>query len=542
MLRAAVYARFSTEHQSERSVDDQIVLCRSYADNHGMQVVAVYSDKAKSGASFMGRDGLLSLISDAGEQKFDVIIVEALDRVSRDMEDLAGFHKRMSFRGIQIRAVHDGEVNTVLVGLRGLVGQMFREDNAHKVRRGLSGRVKSGLSAGGQGYGYRADPVKKGGMLIVPEEAEVVVHIFEKYAAGVSPRAIAYELNERGVPGPRVGQWNASTLNGSGARGYGILRNPLYDGRLVWNRVRMIKDPDTGKRVSRDNPVDNWETTEKPELRIVPAELFEKVQGMLTGRKNQTLNQNHRPKRILSGLLRCAACGSGMSVNGSDRSGRTRIRCTAHAENGTCPNPKTFYLDTVEKLVLDSLQSELRHPEVLTAYVQEYHAERKRLRADHDKRKAKTEQRLAEVMRRIKYLVRGYTDGLFGAEIKDEMAELRASKEHCESELASLSEPENMVALHPAALKHYEAQLKSLHAAVDQAISGGLTGALQSLREVVSHVVVAPHPEGKEGGVSVEIVGDLSKMLGIAHKPLLGTASQASNPPVGGVVGSGRGT
>jgi site-specific DNA recombinase len=74
--------------------------------------------------------------------------VEALDRLSRDMEDLAGIHKRLSFLGIEIRAVHEGVVNTVLVGLRGLVGQLYREDIAHKVRRGQAGRIKSGLHAG----------------------------------------------------------------------------------------------------------------------------------------------------------------------------------------------------------------------------------------------------------------------------------------------------------------------------------------------------------------------------------------------------------
>jgi site-specific DNA recombinase len=97
--------------------------------------------KARSGGSIMGRDGLLRLLDQAKDRSFDVVVIEALDRLSRDMEDLAGIHKRLSFLGIEIRAVHEGVVNTVLVGLRGLVGQLFREDNAHKVRRGLAGPV-----------------------------------------------------------------------------------------------------------------------------------------------------------------------------------------------------------------------------------------------------------------------------------------------------------------------------------------------------------------------------------------------------------------
>ena len=88
------------------------------------------------------------------KRTFNFVIVEALDRLSRDMEDLAGIHKRLSFLGIEIRAVHEGVVNTVLVGLRGLVGQLYREDNAHKIRRGQAGRVGQGLNAGGLTYGY----------------------------------------------------------------------------------------------------------------------------------------------------------------------------------------------------------------------------------------------------------------------------------------------------------------------------------------------------------------------------------------------------
>ncbi|PSL13475.1 recombinase family protein, partial [Shimia abyssi] len=66
-----------------------------------------------------------------------------------------------------------------------------------------------------------------------------------------SPRAIAFGLNRDGIPGPRGKTWGASTLHGNVQRGTGILNNELYIGRLVWNRLRYIKDPDTGKRVSR---------------------------------------------------------------------------------------------------------------------------------------------------------------------------------------------------------------------------------------------------------------------------------------------------
>ncbi len=141
----------------------------------------------RSGGSFLGGDGLLGLMDSAREHAFDVVVVEASDRLSRDMEDLAGIHKRLSFLGIEIRAVHEGVVNTVLVGPRGLDGQLYREDNAHKVRRGKAGRVGQGLNAGGLTYGYSSVPRDRGKRMIVEAEAEIVRRIFREYVDGRPP-------------------------------------------------------------------------------------------------------------------------------------------------------------------------------------------------------------------------------------------------------------------------------------------------------------------------------------------------------------------
>lgn len=79
-MRSAIYARFSTDLQNERSIDDQIALCRDYAEREGLQIVATYDDRARSGSSILGRDGLLKLMDDAKSGQFEIVIVEALDR------------------------------------------------------------------------------------------------------------------------------------------------------------------------------------------------------------------------------------------------------------------------------------------------------------------------------------------------------------------------------------------------------------------------------------------------------------------------------
>ena len=116
-------------------------------------------------------------------------------------------------------------------------------------------------------------------------------------------------------------------------------------------------------------------------------------------------NQQRRPRHILSGLLRCGTCGAGMSTNGKDKSGRIRIRCSAATESGTCPDPKTFYLDTVEKAVLSGLTAEMRHPDVIAEYVRTYHEERKRLSAESDATRSRLERQLSELTGDIDRLV-----------------------------------------------------------------------------------------------------------------------------------------
>lgn len=305
--RAAIYARFSTELQRDQSIEDQVALCRAAAHRDGFSVVGTYEDRARSGASMFGRPGLEQLLRAAERREFDVLFVEALDRLSRDMADLAGIHRQLTFLSIEIRAVHDGVADTVTVGLRGLVGQLFREDGVKKIRCGMAGVIREGRYAGGRSYGYRPTPGEPGKPQIVAEEAAIVRRIFLEYSDGRSPRDIAHDLNREGVPPPRGAAWNASTINGNGEQ------NPLYVGELVCNRVRMVKDPSTGRRISRPNPPAEWQRAEAPQLAIVDRETWERA----AERKRASLARGPEPRgprryqrSLLSGLLRCGACGS----------------------------------------------------------------------------------------------------------------------------------------------------------------------------------------------------------------------------------------
>ncbi|SVE16750.1 uncharacterized protein METZ01_LOCUS469604, partial [marine metagenome] len=95
-MRAVIYARYSSDLQSETSIDDQVRLCRERAERDGMAVTEVYSDYAISGGTLNNRPGMLALMDAAKQGEFDVVIAEALDRISRDQEDIAAIYKRLS--------------------------------------------------------------------------------------------------------------------------------------------------------------------------------------------------------------------------------------------------------------------------------------------------------------------------------------------------------------------------------------------------------------------------------------------------------------
>jgi site-specific DNA recombinase len=250
-MRAVIYARYSSDHQREASIEDQVRLARAHIEGRGWTYLHAYNDRAISGASAL-RPGYQRLLADARDGQFDVVVAEALDRLSRDQEDVAALFKRLSFVGIRIVTLAEGEVGELHVGLKGTMNALFLKDLAQKTRRGLQGRIEAGKSGGGNSYGY--DVVKRigddgepirGERRINPEQAAVVRRIFAEYAAGGSPKAIARALNREKVPGPRGRTWGPSTIHGQRRRGNGILNNELYIGRLVWNRLRFIKDPQT---------------------------------------------------------------------------------------------------------------------------------------------------------------------------------------------------------------------------------------------------------------------------------------------------------
>ena len=205
--RVALYARFSSDLQRQTSIADQVVAARARAAAEGWQVVIERADEGISGSMpFALRAGGKALLADALARRFDVLIVEGLDRAFRDLGEQELIVKRLEHRGLRIIGTSDGydtraKGRKVMRMARGMVNELYLDDLSEKTHRGLAGQFSRGYSAGGRSFGYRTEKDGDRGsrMVIDEEEATHVRWIFGQAAEGHSTRAIVSALNARGV-------------------------------------------------------------------------------------------------------------------------------------------------------------------------------------------------------------------------------------------------------------------------------------------------------------------------------------------------------
>ncbi len=510
-MRAAIYARYSSDLQREASVEDQIRLCLERAAREGWKITKQYSDRGNSGASLI-RPAIQALMQDAQRHEFDLVLTESLDRISRDQEDIAGLYKRFRFAGVKMVTLSEGEISELHIGLKGTMGALYLKDLADKTRRGLRGRIEAGRSGGGNSYGYdvsvsvgEAGEIDRGGRTISETEAKIVCQIFEEYAAGKSPRAIAYALNNTGIPGPSGKAWGPSTINGNATRGTGVLNNELYVGKLVWNRLSYIKNPDTGKRVSRLNAAADWIIKDVPELRIVEQDLWDRVKARQKGlRKEHTFWQKQRPRMLLSYLLKCGCCGGGFSKVSQDRYG-----CSTARNKNTCENRLTVRQDDLEGLVIGALQSRLMDPALLAEFCAEYTSYLNCLRGEKNASLDAAKSELKKLARNRESLIQAIKDGVPAIEVKDDLARIAARREVLESLVADTKE--EPVLLHPIMADHYHRQVANLAETLNA--EENRAEAADLLRSLIDRIALTPNPEGR---LTIDLYGDLAGILGLA--------------------------
>jgi len=402
-VRCAIYARYSSEQQRKTSIEDQIRTCRAAAERNGWVVLDEFIrfDEERTGRTLVGREGIADLIQLAMQRRkpFDAIVIEDTSRLGRYLPDVLRECDRLIYHGVFIYFASDGldtrDENSRLVHMvKGYGDERFVKEHGNKVRRGQEGRILHGYIHGSRCYGYKNVPIydetRKGpwGQLavigvkqeIIPEQAKVVRSIMEMRASGLSFGRIARALKADGIQPPRnpnkagIPAWYPSTIKE-------ITKNELYRGVRIWKRVQNVFNFAEGKKSRRKRSPAEWTRLEVPELRIIPDELWAKVQAVnqhghdkYFASRQGGMNRTAASRTYLfSGIMVCAVCGGNFTVIGG-KAPNVRYGCPNYRFRDTCTNKVSILRTRLEQQLIAALSSNLLDERLEEERIREFSA------------------------------------------------------------------------------------------------------------------------------------------------------------------------
>ena len=518
--RIVLYGRHSTAMQTATSSIDQTESCMKLVAYVGGAVMATYHDPEQSGYR-RDRPGLRKLLADIESGTVDLIVCEALDRLARDAEDVAWLGKKLAYHRVQLHTVSEGHVDEIKFAVAGLLGAIFLKHLIDKTLRGMEAAVLAGRCAGGRSYGYkrvirlddRGERVR--GLLEVDKaQAAIVERIFTEFAAGASSIQIATRLNADGVPGPRGGQWNASTVRGDPKKATGILNNPLYVGRLVWGRRQWRRNPDSEKRERRYRLREHseWIEVAVPDLRIVDDAQWSAVQTQIEQRsrpsKDVPIARQNRRKHLLSGLIRCSCCGSGYTISGKDY-----YRCAGQKERGTCSNTVSVRKGPLETATLSILQHQLLTEDHARLFAEEFQRELARLTSTSARQDQSIIDHLAVVTREIDTLAANMLAAVASPALLKLLGDREAEKARLEGQLNTPTAvaPSATILSRPAVQQLFKEKVGRLREALDaETVRDEAAEILSTLIESVTI-----YPDGRDGP-EAEVVAKVADLVAFA--------------------------
>ena len=306
-MKIAAYCRVSTEKEAQiDSLEKQIEFFNEFTKKNGYELYKLYADEGISGKQIKHRKQFQQMMQDAKAKKFDKVVVKDVSRFARNTVDLLQSVRELKSYGVQVDFLNNGEVmeggsEFILT----ILGAMAQQESAN-----MSKRVKFGKDITAQKgrvpnlvFGYDKMPNERYTLKINEEEAKIVKEIFESYVyKGIGTTRIAWDLNDRGI---RTKKTKSKLVQTSIVR---MLKNPIYTGRVT-NKKSEVTDFITGTR--KDLPKEEWIVVERPEMRIISDELFNRAQDILAQRSNEFKLSNKREKTeyVFSTLIYCKHCG-----------------------------------------------------------------------------------------------------------------------------------------------------------------------------------------------------------------------------------------
>ncbi|WP_375550217.1 recombinase family protein [Oceanicaulis alexandrii] len=530
-MTPALYARYSSDLQRDQSIEDQLRLARRALDQAGLASAhaLVFSDAAISGAATGNRPGLTGLRQAVASRQISAVAVESLDRLSRDQADLALIAREMRAAGVRLITADAGEIGDdaagiMQIGMRGMIGQIYLKDLANKTRRGLEGVVAEGRHTGAPPYGYQKKPDGEPGVLVIDtDEAAIVRQICEDFVSGLSPQAIAAALNAKGVPGPSGRLWQTSTIFGQPKALNGILWNPMYRGEQIWNRQRKVKNPVTGKARMVPNPQSDWVRRPAEHWRILPADLCDAIDRAKARRKMSQNRTAPRPRRALSGLLKCGSCGSSLVIAGGSP---PRYACSTRKDKGAtaCEGIGYVRAPEIEQRVLTATKTRLLSPEAIRLGMDAYRRKRRELASTGAQDRIDLTKKIAALKAQEERLVDAFARGQMAETALARVTQIETERKALETQLAHIEDDSPVTELHPSAPARYAGlveRLQALIAADDAALANAISDRaraelMEALRDLIKSVRVSRHK--KSGEIDLQVEGDLAAVLNFSSQ------------------------
>jgi len=407
--RVAFYSRYSTDRQNQNSIEGQERLCAAYAKERGWVEVRRFSDAEKSGTTTMGRVGLFEMLAAAERGEFEVLLVEDIDRTSRDAADMHHIAKQLDELDIVLCTVSGGVVSDIELAFKAVQNQQFIKQNVQKSKRGQELAISQGRMSGSVAYGYRkiakfnenGEPVN-GLREPDPEKAEIVKRIHKEFDAGRTTFEICRTLNAEGIPSPKGKQWRPGALLGNRQGGLGILRNPIYIGEYHFRKTHRQRRK--GEIKMSFKPEAERIVTHHPELQIIDQDLWDRNQERLAEHFDRPFFRKKRNRYAFSGNVFCGECGSPAIVNGG------KYLCTGRRDFGNCSNSRRVPRELVEATVFERLKTHILNTTVLGPALDAYRDEVQQAQAGHAERREKLEGELTHIDKRVKNITMQLTD------------------------------------------------------------------------------------------------------------------------------------
>ena len=296
------------------------------------------------------------------------------------------------------------------------------------------------------------------------------------------------------------------------------MHQELYIGVRVFNRRRYRRHPDTGKRSSVLNPPEDWIRQPAPALRIIDDELWARVQNRKAELSALPAAHGRKPKRLLSGLMKCEQCDSAMTLKGG------KYICSGHYDRGTatCTNSKIIAATTVERRVLAGVKTHLVSPEAIAMAVTGYHEAAEKHRRMIERERAPMEKELADIGRQLERAQIMFMKGLVNFEtLEVRTAPLEARRQELTA-LISVAAPQT-VQMHPGVAEAYQRLADDLQQALEGDVGEDLRTEVRKLIDRVDFI-----PLQGLGKFDLRVHGSLAVLLG------LGGTQKAENPTARG--------